>query len=60
MKALRNLLGTGWKFLQEVSGERDYARYRERVVARGQEPITPREFYVRRQEAKYSSAKRCC
>ncbi len=60
MKALKKLLGAGWQYLQEVSGEHDYARYWERALARGEPPISPREFYAQRQQEKYTRPQRCC
>lgn len=49
-----------WQYLQEVTGQRDYARYRARALAAGEKLLTPSEFYRRQQEEKYSRPNRCC
>jgi uncharacterized short protein YbdD (DUF466 family) len=53
-------LKTFWQYLREVSGENDYARYQARALAQGRSPMTPAEFYVARQQHKYSRITRCC
>ncbi len=49
-----------WAYLLEVSGENDYSRYRARVVAQGEPPVTASEFYMAQLERKYSRVSRCC
>ena len=49
-----------WQYLQEVTGQSDYARYRARALAAGETLLTPREFYQKQQEDKYSRPNRCC
>ena len=58
--ALRKLVAGLWQYLQEVSGQRDYARYRARALAKGEKLLTPRAFYLKQQEQKYSRPNRCC
>ncbi|HVA01163.1 MAG TPA: CstA-like transporter-associated (seleno)protein [Terriglobia bacterium] len=58
--AARRLLYGLWQYLQEVSGQRDYARYRARTLMEGEKLLTPREFYQKQQEHKYSRPNRCC
>jgi len=55
-----NLLKTFWNYLQEVSGENDYAHYCARKAAEGGDPVSRREYYERLQEVKYSRPNRCC
>jgi Selenoprotein, putative len=58
--ALRKLISGLWQYLQEVSGQRDYARYRTRALAQGEKLLTPCAFYQKQQERKYSRPNRCC
>jgi uncharacterized short protein YbdD (DUF466 family) len=59
-KEIKKMVHGLWQYLQEVSGQRDYARYRARALAEGEKLLTPREFYQNQQEQKYSSPNRCC
>jgi hypothetical protein len=49
-----------WEFLREVAGENDYLRYRNNTVARGEEPLSPQEFYLQQLKRRYSRIYRCC
>ena len=60
MNRLLRFLHDLWECLREASGENDYARYRSRVLALGQEPMTLQAFYHARWERKYSRPNRCC
>lgn len=55
-----NLLKAFWEYLEEVSGENDYAHYRARMAAEGRDSVSRREFYNQRQREKYSRPNRCC
>ena len=59
-QTLLNLIRTGWRYLREISGEEDYPRYRARVEARGEVPLTADAFYLRQLREKYSRMNRCC
>lgn len=58
--AIKKFVHGFWQYLQDVSGQVDYARYHTRALAAGGKVMTPREFYQRQQEHKYSSPNRCC
>lgn len=60
MAQLKRLLRDTWEYLRELFGEDAYARYCAFVLARGGEPMTPREFYLWREQHKYSRPSRCC
>ena len=60
MTRLLTLARAAWEYLREVSGENDYSRYRALVEARGEEPLTPQEFYVENLQREYSRPNRCC
>ena len=60
MARLLKFLHILWEYLREASGENDYARYRSRVLALGQTPMTLQAFYHLRWEHKYSRPSRCC
>jgi uncharacterized short protein YbdD (DUF466 family) len=49
-----------WQYLREVSGEADYARYRTQALTKGEQPMTPHEFYRKQLQHKYSRPIRCC
>lgn len=49
-----------WEFLREVAGENDYLRYRNHIVTRGKEPMSPQEFYLRQLQQRYSRINHCC
>jgi uncharacterized short protein YbdD (DUF466 family) len=60
MVSLANVLRALLKYIREVSGENDYARYQARMTAEGRSPMSKREFYDQRQQEKYSRPNRCC
>jgi hypothetical protein len=60
MGKIRNELRTLWEFLREVAGENDYLRYRNNAVAKGEEPLSPQEFYLQQLKRRYSRIYRCC
>ena len=60
MHGLLKIVRGFWEYLREVSGENDYARYRERVEEQGGLPISPQAFYLSQQEYKHSRPTRCC
>ncbi len=49
-----------WQFLREVSGENDYGRYRTRMLAIGERPLSAEDFYVEKLRRIYSRPNRCC
>lgn len=58
--SLRDFTKGFWQYLQDVSGQSDYACYRARALGEGAKLLTPREFYEQRQKQKYSRPNRCC
>jgi uncharacterized short protein YbdD (DUF466 family) len=60
MDKIRNQLRMLWKYLREVVGENDYWRYRNHTVARGEEPLSPQEFYLQQLQRRYSRTSHCC
>ena len=56
----QKLLRRAWALLREACGEKDYARYRAYVAARGGTPESPRDFYLNKLHRKYSNPSRCC
>jgi len=60
MTKVRNKLRTLWEYLREVAGENDYRRYRNKTLARGEEPLPPQEFYLRQLQRRYSRINHCC
>jgi hypothetical protein len=59
-QTLLDLIRTAWQYLREISGEKDYPRYRARVMSRGEVPLSPDAFYLVRLHEKYSRINRCC
>lgn len=60
MSHLGTILRSLWEYLREVSGENDYARYRQRVIKQGGQPLSRQAFYLKQQEDKNSRPTRCC
>ena len=60
MSALWISLRRLWRFLREVSGEDDYARWCARAQARGDALPTPQAFYLDKIARKYRRPTRCC
>ncbi len=60
MANFQEFLRTVWQFLREACGEKDYARYRARILALGGRPLTTEAFYLRQLQHKYSQPSRCC
>jgi len=60
MGKIRNQIRMLWEYLREVAGENDYLRYRNNTVARGEEPLSPQEFYLQQLKRRYSRIYRCC
>jgi uncharacterized short protein YbdD (DUF466 family) len=60
MGKIRNQLRMLWEYLREVAGENDYRRYRNHSVARGQDPLSPQEFYLQQLQRRYSQISHCC
>ena len=60
MSKVRNKLRMLWEYLREVAGENDYLRYRNNTLARGEEPLSPQEFYLRQLQRRYSRVNHCC
>jgi uncharacterized short protein YbdD (DUF466 family) len=58
-KVWQILLGI-WGVARELVGDNAYTRYRQYVVARGDRPMTPQEFYLSELQRKYSRPSRCC
>lgn len=57
---LPKLVRAVWRYLREVSGENDYARYCRGIRQQGTRPMTPQQFYVSELQRKYSRISRCC
>ena len=51
-----------WQYLREVTGDNAYERYlaHHNIAHAGQQYLTRREFFVRRQDEKWSKVSRCC
>ena len=60
MSKVRYKLRMLWEYLREVAGENDYLRYRNNTLARGEEPLSPQEFYLRQLQRRYSRVNHCC
>ena len=60
MSKIRSQLRKLWEYMREVAGENDYARYRMNTLARGQEPLSPQEFYLQQLQRRYSRISHCC
>ncbi len=60
MDGLNNLLHALWEYLREVAGENDYPRYQSHAIARGEELLSPQEFYLQQLQRKYSHISQCC
>lgn len=60
MAQLQMVLKNFWEFLREASGENDYARYHAHALARGEQPLPPKDYYLRKLGWKYSRPARCC
>jgi hypothetical protein len=60
MGKIGNQLHRFWEYLREVAGENDYLRYRNHTVARGEEPLSPQEFYLQQLQRRYSRVSHCC
>ena len=60
MANLKEFLTVVWQYIREAAGEKDYQRYRERALARGETPSSSAAFYLSRLEHKYSRPNRCC
>jgi hypothetical protein len=57
---LEKVLRSIWEYLREVFGEKAYPRYRDYVLSHGGQPMTPRQFYLWREQHKHSCPNRCC
>ncbi len=63
-----NKLGKKWEaakamamaFLREITDEAAYQRHCQRMMALGQAPSPPQEFYAKFLVAKYGVVRRCC
>jgi uncharacterized short protein YbdD (DUF466 family) len=60
MKTMVHAARTIWDYLREILGEKAYDRYCAFSRARGEEPMSEREFFLRQQKEKYSKPCRCC
>ena len=60
MNYLFSLAGVCWRFLRELTGENDYARYCGHAGADGAPVMTAEQFYLHRLRQKYSRINRCC
>ncbi len=60
MAHIQKVLRTAWRLLREASGEDDYRRYCNYILARGEEPLSADEFYLQKLRRKYSRPNRCC
>ena len=51
-----------WQYLREATGDDAYERYlaHHNIAHAGQQCLTRREFFVRRQQEKWSKVSRCC
>jgi hypothetical protein len=60
MTQLYKVIRSIWKFLCEASGENNYARYRSHLLALGEQPLGPRDFYLEQVQREYSRPSHCC
>ena len=51
-----------WGYLRQVTGDDAYERYlaHQNLAHAGEPPLTPQEYFKRRQEEKWSKVSRCC
>ena len=51
-----------WQYLRHVSGDDAYDRYlaHHRQAHPGEPPMTPVQFFRKRQDEKWSKVSRCC
>lgn len=59
---MNRLLAIGWQFLRALSTDDAYERYLDhhRRAHADAVPLTPRQFYLRQQQRKWSGVQRCC
>jgi len=60
MARIQHVLRNVWEYLGEVFGEKAYTRYCDHILARGGQPMSPKDFYLWQQQHKYSHLSRCC
>ena len=60
MQRIGNQLRKLWEYLREAAGEYDYPRYRKHAASRGEEPLSPQEFYLQQLQRRYSRLSQCC
>jgi len=60
MGKIGNQLQRLWEYLREAAGENDYLHYRDHTVAKGEEPLSPQEFYLQQLQRRYSRVSHCC
>ena len=58
--ALLTFIQRIWRFLREVSGDNDYARYLASARENGTAVMTAEQFYLWQLRQKYSRINRCC
>lgn len=56
MKLVRRI----WRFVRQLSGDDAYERYVHTHHCPHHTPLSRREFYLRRQQEKWSGIQRCC
>ncbi len=57
-----NQLRSFWHYLREVTGDDAYERYitHQQLAHAGEPPLTPQQFFTKRQNEKWSKVSRCC
>lgn len=60
MSYLINLARLLWKYLKEISGDNDHARYLAGANEDGTPVMTAEQFYLWQLRQKYSRINRCC
>jgi uncharacterized short protein YbdD (DUF466 family) len=59
---LKHRLQHLWGYLRQVTGDDAYERYiaHQKLAHTGEPPLTPEEYFKRRQNEKWSKVSRCC
>jgi uncharacterized short protein YbdD (DUF466 family) len=60
MTRVRQILRSFWELARELCGDKAYSRYHDHILARGGQPMTPKEFYLWQVQHRYSCPARCC
>jgi uncharacterized short protein YbdD (DUF466 family) len=55
-----NYLRRCWQLLRELTGDAAYEHYLREHTCSTHAPLSRREFYIQRQNRKWSGIQRCC